>query len=62
MPAILDYTLVFLAVACAAGYLIWRKVHKARRLARDWTTGRAEACDSCPVIKIRELQSRKSLS
>lgn len=58
MPELLDYVLVIVSVAAAAGYLIWRKVRKARRLLRDWTTGRVEACDSCPAIKIRREATR----
>ncbi|MFZ5432295.1 MAG: hypothetical protein ACOZB3_00830 [Calditrichota bacterium] len=60
MSITLDYILVGLSVAIAVAYLIWRRVRKSRKLARDWTTGRAEACDSCPVIKIREAQSQRS--
>jgi len=60
MPQILDYALVLLAVALATGYLIRRKVRKARRLARDWTTGHSEICDSCPAVTIRQAQSHKS--
>ncbi|MDD5088142.1 MAG: hypothetical protein PHI18_05025 [bacterium] len=53
MPEFLDYLLVILSVAAALAYLIVRKIRKTRRLARDWATGRAERCDSCPVIEIR---------
>ncbi|MBU1982900.1 hypothetical protein KJ815_00670 [bacterium] len=60
MPALLDYGLVVFAVAAACGYLAWRRIRKARRLSRDWTTGRVEACDSCPVIRIREAQAKRS--
>jgi hypothetical protein len=61
MYTILDYTLVFLAIGLALGYLIRRKISTARRMARDWTTGHAEVCSSCPVIKIHE-QARKAKS
>jgi hypothetical protein len=59
MPAWMDITLVLAAVLVAAGYLVRRKIRSVRRLTRDWTTGRVEACDSCPVIKIREVQERR---
>lgn len=62
MPPLLDYALVLLAVAMAAGYLIWRKIRTARRIARDWATGNAESCGACPVIKIRQLQTQKTSS
>jgi hypothetical protein len=59
MPVWLDITLVLLAIALAGGYLIARKVRSVKRIARDWTTGRVEACDSCPVIEIRKVQGKK---
>ena len=59
MPELLDYILVILSVTAALVYLIVRKIRKARRLARDWTTGRAESCASCPVIEIRRHAARE---
>ena len=60
MPVWADIALVLAVVLFAAVYLVRRKIRSARRLARDWTTGRAEACDSCPVIQIREAQEKNS--
>jgi hypothetical protein len=59
MAAWMDIVLVLAAVLIAGVYLVRRKIRNARRLARDWTTGRVEACDSCPVIKVREMQAEK---
>jgi hypothetical protein len=56
MSAPLDFALVALTVAVAAAYLIRRKIRKARRLDRDWTSGRVDACDACPVIEIRRAK------
>jgi hypothetical protein len=56
MSAFIDYVLVALTVGLAAAYLIRRKIRKRRRLDRDWTSGRVDACDSCPVIEIRRRQ------
>ena len=59
MPVWLDITLVLLAILTAGAYLIIRKIRSAKKLARDWTTGRVEACDSCPVIEIKKAQMKK---
>ena len=56
MPVWLDTVLVLAAVLFAAGYLVRRKIRSVRRLTRDWTTGHAEVCDSCPVMKVREAK------
>ncbi|RPH94997.1 hypothetical protein EHM69_05765 [candidate division KSB1 bacterium] len=53
----LDTLLVFVAVAAAVFYLIRRKRKSTRQVLRDWSTGRAEQCGSCPVRKIREAQA-----
>lgn len=60
MPLWTDIALVLATVLVAGVYLVRRKIRSARRLARDWTTGRVEACDSCPVIKIREAREKNS--
>jgi len=56
MPAYLDIALVSFAVACALGYLLYRKLRSARHVSRDWATGHAEACGNCAVIEIRRRQ------
>jgi hypothetical protein len=58
MPVWMDIALVLAAVVIAGVYLVRRKIRSARRLARDWTTGRVEACGSCPIITIREAQAK----
>lgn len=60
MPPFLDYALVLLAVFAAVAYLIYRKVRTARRIARDWATGSAESCGSCPVIEIKRRQAQQA--
>jgi hypothetical protein len=55
----MDIALVMATVLVAAAYLVRRKIRSARRLARDWTTGRVDACDSCPVIRIKEAQHKQ---
>lgn len=62
MSPFLDYALVLLAVAAATAYLIYRKVRTARRIARDWATGSAENCGSCPVIEIKRRQVNRAAS
>ena len=59
MPVWMDIALVMATVLVAAAYLVRRKIRSARRLARDWTTGRVDACDSCPVIRIKEAQHKQ---
>jgi hypothetical protein len=59
MPPWMDIALVLATVLVAGVYLVQRKIRSTRRLARDWTTGRVEACDSCPVIQIREMQEKR---
>jgi hypothetical protein len=61
MPSWVDIALVLATVLAAGVYLVRRKIRSARRLARDWTTGRVEACDSCPVIKIKEAQHKHAV-
>jgi len=56
MPAILDTALVILAVAAAIGYLVWRRVRRLRRRARDWSSGHPETCDGCGVMEIHKAQ------
>jgi hypothetical protein len=60
MSPLLDYSLVLLAIALALGYLIWRKVRSARHSARDWASGHAEVCSSCPVITIHKARLQKA--
>jgi len=59
MAAWMDIALVLAAVLIAGVYLVQRKIRSTRRLARDWTTGRVDACDSCPVIRIKEAQHKQ---
>ena len=61
MPVWMDIALVMATVLVAAAYLVRRKIRSARRLARDWTTGRVDACDSCPVIRIKEAQHKQAV-
>jgi hypothetical protein len=56
MPVELDYILVIAAVACALGYLIWRKVSSVKAIRRDWASGHPENCSGCAVVKIRKAQ------
>ena len=58
MSETLNLTLVILAVVASVVYLAWRKLRLARRVPRDWTSGHAEACDSCPVIEIKKARER----
>jgi hypothetical protein len=51
--------LVLMTVALSLGYLIWRRGRASRQLVRDWTSGRAENCGTCPVIEIRKAQRRR---
>lgn len=60
MPVWMDISLVLAVILAATVYLIMRKIRSVRKLSRDWTTGRAESCDSCPVVKIREAQGKKT--
>lgn len=62
IPVWMDIGLVLAVILAATVYLVMRKIRSVRKLSRDWTTGRAEACDSCPVIKIREAQGKKTSS
>jgi hypothetical protein len=56
MSPTIDYSLVILAVLAAGIYLLWRRAKSRRKLDRDWASGRAENCGSCPVIEIRKQQ------
>ncbi|MBK6765450.1 MAG: hypothetical protein IPG71_03740 [bacterium] len=58
MSATLDTVLVVFTVVLAIGYLAWRKLRSARRANRDWSSGHAEVCDSCPVLEIRKARLR----
>jgi len=60
MSPLTDTLLVLLTVALALSYLIWRKLRSARHSARDWTSGHAEVCSSCPVIKIHEARNQRA--
>jgi hypothetical protein len=60
MSTSLDIALVLLTVALALGYLLWRRSRASRKLARDWTSGRAENCGACPVIEIRKAQRKNT--
>jgi hypothetical protein len=60
MSTMLDLALVIVAVSSAVGYLAYRKI-RARRNARDWSTGRAETCSSCPVVEIRNARLKREL-
>ena len=60
MPPLLDIVLVGTMVLCATAYLVRRKLRSLRSIQRDWTTGRAEVCDHCPAIKIRQAQMKKA--
>ncbi|MCB1060440.1 MAG: hypothetical protein KDB65_09425 [Calditrichaeota bacterium] len=62
MSETLDLVLVILAVAASVAYLAWRKLRLARRAPRDWTSGHAEACDSCPIVEIQKARQRLQLS
>ena len=60
MSPLFDTLLVALMVLLAAAYLVRRKLRSLRNIQRDWTTGRAEVCDHCPAIKIRQAQMKKA--
>jgi biopolymer transport protein ExbD len=60
MPPLLDTLLVVLIVLLATAYLLRRKLRSLKSIQRDWTTGRAEVCDHCPAIKIRQAQMKKT--
>ncbi len=60
MSTLLDTSLVLLAVLAACGYLLWRRVRAARKLDRDWSSGRAESCGHCPAIEIRKAQHKSA--
>ncbi|MBK8127527.1 MAG: hypothetical protein IPK53_00925 [bacterium] len=62
MTPTLDILLVITVVAAAILYLAWRKLRNAKTIARDWSTGHVEACDSCPIIEIRKARERIELS
>ncbi|MBI5060288.1 hypothetical protein HZB60_10975 [candidate division KSB1 bacterium] len=55
----MDILLVGLAIAGAMSYLCYRVVRSRRHAERDWSTGKAQACSSCPVVEIRKLQLEK---
>lgn len=56
MSSNLDMTLVIASVIVALCYLIWRKVHSARKVRRDWASGHPESCAGCGIIEIRRAQ------
>ncbi len=62
MSTTLDFILVFASVGLAVGYLVLRKVRRARTMTRDWSSGHVEACDSCPIVEIRKARERIQLS
>jgi hypothetical protein len=62
MSETLNLILVIAAVALSVMYLAWRKLRLARRGPRDWTSGHAEACDSCPIVEIQKARERVQLS
>ncbi|MCL4305475.1 hypothetical protein KJZ99_06145 [bacterium] len=50
--------LVALGVGASLAFLVLRKLRHLRQGRRDWSSGHAEACDSCPIIEIRKAQER----
>ncbi|HEY3295226.1 MAG TPA: hypothetical protein VGL38_07295 [bacterium] len=60
MSPLLDTFLVLTAVALALGYLVWRKLRSKRHAQRDWTSGHADVCTSCPVIQIHKARLQKA--
>ena len=55
----LDLSLVILTVLAAMIYLLRRKIFAVRKIERDWSSGHADVCTSCPAIEIRKRQIKK---